>query len=226
VVEESDWLRDWLSEPRLHRYITDANHDGARAFDTYVWNGKVAAAFLRDISDAEVLIRNAFDRALTKYWKGGETHWVLDPASPILAVRWREGGRHEHMDLNGLSRQYVVDALRKAGGLGIATPGKILASLTFGFWVAMTFKAREHDLWVPYISRAFASPHPPRKKVESRMRLLNELRNRVAHHEPLVKYDLDEAHERLLELCDWLSPNVRAHIAAHTDVPRLLAQRP
>lgn len=55
---------------------------------------------------------------------------------------------------------------------------------------------------------------------------LNDLRNRVAHHEHLLKTDVAGLHGDLLELCEWLSPNVSAHIAKVSEVPALLAARP
>jgi len=224
--EDESWPRSWLSEPRFKRYLSESRGDEENALSLYVWNGKVAAALLRDIADAEVLVRNAFDRALSDSWSEGTGHWILDPASPILRVRWRLGKHHQHMDLNGLNRAYVAEAIRKLGGLGVATPGRILASLTFGFWVSMTSRAREEDLWVQHISRAFVSPHPTRRTVEARMRLINDLRNRVAHHEPLLKFKLEQDHERLLELCGWLDERVSNHIREHSSVPQLLTERP
>jgi hypothetical protein len=215
------WVQNWLSEPRLQRYISECHGDEELAFRLYAWNGKVASAFLRDLSDLEVLVRNAFDRAVQEQWDG-PAHWLIDPSSPILVVKWKDDGS----DRNHIARDSIASAIDKAGGLGVATPGKIVAELTFGFWASLVTKVREHDVWTPYVSRAFISPRPERKEVNRRMVAINGLRNRVAHHEPLINYDLDKMHNRILDLCGWISPEVQEHVRSETSVPALIAERP
>jgi hypothetical protein len=215
------WIPDWLSAPRLDRYLNECGGDLDQAFRLYAWNAKVASAFLRDLSDMEILVRNAFDRSVQDHWSGSG-HWLLDPGSPVLVVKWKEDGS----DTNHIAREMISKAIGKAGGLGVATPGKIVAELMFGFWASLATKAREHDLWTPYVSRAFVSPRPERKEVNARLQALNDLRNRVAHHEALINRDLAALHTKILEICGWISPDVRAHIEAETTVPTLLGERP
>lgn len=215
------WVQDWLSEPRLSRYVNECGGDPDRAFRLYAWNGRVAGAFLRDLADIEVLVRNAFDRAVRDHWTGS-VHWLLDPSSPVLMVKWKEDGS----DTNHIAREMIATAIAKAGGLGAASPGKIVAELPFGFWASLVTKAREHDLWTPYISRAFVSPHPKRKEVARRMAALNGFRNRVAHHEPLINHDLANMQEKILDICGWISPEVRSHVEGESTVLALIEERP
>jgi hypothetical protein len=215
------WAQDWLSEPRFQRYVNDCHGDEDLAFRLYAWNGRVASAFLRDLSDLEILVRNAFDRAVQDNWNGS-VHWLIDPESPLLVVRWKDDGS----DTNHIARDHISNAIAKAGGLGVAAPGKIVAELMFGFWASLVTRAREHDLWTPYISRAFLSPRPSRRDVDRRMAALNRFRNRVAHHEPLINHDLEELHTRILDLCGWISPEVLKHVQAETTVPDLIGKRP
>lgn len=217
----TNWVQDWLSEPRLDRYLNECHGDAELAFRLYAWNGRLASAFLRDLSDLEVLVRNSFDRSVQDQWSG-DAHWLIDARSPVLVVKWNDDGT----DGNHVLRDGVMRAVAKAGGLGAAPPGKIVAELMFGFWTALVTKPREHDLWTPYISRAFVSPRPKRKDVSSKMFSLNGLRNRVAHHEPLINYDLPKMHERILELSGWISPEVREHIEKETQVPTVIEERP
>jgi Abi-like protein len=215
------WIQDWLSQPRLDRYLNECGGDPDRAFQLYVWNGRVASAFLRDLADMEVLVRNAFDGAVQDNWEGS-SHWLLDPESPVLVVKLKPDGT----DSNHIAREMIQKATAQAGGPEIAAPGKIVAELTFGFWASLVNKVRTDDLWTPYISRCFVSPHPSRKDVDRRLASLNSFRNRVAHHEPLINTDLLKMHARILDVCGWISPDVRTHVEGETLVPGLLEDRP
>jgi hypothetical protein len=217
------WVNEWLSEPRFKTYSDATGGDEGRAFDLYVWNGRLAASILRDLGDLEVLIRNRFNRAVADHRPG--PHWLLDPQSPIRVEKLRRSRSGELRDANRTTRDKVEQAIREAGGPN-ATPGKVIAELMFGFWLAMTRRALETEMWTPYFSRAFLRPRPERRAVEARMQKLNELRNRVAHHEHLLRTDVAQHHASLLELAGWLSPAVRDHIGVTSDVPALLATRP
>ena len=77
--------------------------------------------------------------------------------------------------------------------------------------------------------RGPSNPTTPRDSydvVDSRVGELHELRNRVAHHEPLLTEDLQRKHTLLLELADLIEPSLAAHIKATTRVPVLIASRP
>ena len=80
-------------------------------------------------------------------------------------------------------------------------------------------------MWTPYIVHVFNKPRPTRDDIERRMEDLNDLRNRVAHHEHLLKTDIAAIHSTLLELAGWISPNVASHIAANSNVLDILAAR-
>lgn len=82
------WVEAWLSEPRLARYLAESGGDRARALDLYEWNLRLGAALMRDIAHVEVAVRNAYDRVMRERWHGTR-HWLLDPASPVLAPRLR-----------------------------------------------------------------------------------------------------------------------------------------
>jgi len=53
----------------------------------------------------------------------------------------------------------VVGARQKIHGSNhlILTPGRVVAELSFGFWIGLVGKQYDHTLWVPHLHRAF--PH-------------------------------------------------------------------
>jgi hypothetical protein len=52
------------------------------------------------------------------------------------------------------------------------------------------------------------------------------MRNRVAHHEPLLRQDLPARHSDILTVAGLISTELRDYIAAASTCPTLLNQRP
>ena len=85
--------------------------------------------------------------------------------------------------------------------------GKVIAELMFGFWLNLTDRRVEHTLWVPFLHKAFLPRTPPRRAAfNNLLEKLRQLRNRVAHHEPIFHMDLVEAHRILREVAGLLCP--------------------
>ena len=107
-------------------------------------------------------------------------------------------------------------------------PHRVVAALSFGFWVSLLGRGGrgtdyERTLWRPALRDAF--PHCSRltrRQAHGPLNSLRSLRNRIAHHEPIFSRNLDEDHERILEISGWISPATRAWIEHHSRVPAVL----
>ena len=115
-------------------------------------------------------------------------------------------------------------------GAGVLTADRFVASMSLGFWVRLVGRGgsvnggRKADydrtLWRPALHRAF--PGHPRREVQQRLDRLRQLRNRIAHHEPIFDRDLKKDHDGLLEAVGWISSEVRAWIELHSNLPDAL----
>lgn len=85
--------------------------------------------------------------------------------------------------MNYLNRRAVDRAIRDCGGVR-ATPGKVMAELSFGFWRHLTAASHEKSVWVPYLHHAYPAK-TNRADVDKTIGNLNAVRNRIAHHEPI-----------------------------------------
>jgi hypothetical protein len=45
---------------------------------------------------------------------------------------------------------------------------------------------------------------------------IRKIRNRFAHHEPVLYFDLPKHHANIVTLTDWLSPSTAAWAAQHS----------
>jgi|SRR5690625_592444 len=220
------WIEQWLSAPRFSVYLTAARDDRAVALELYEWNTRLSASFAHDLAHLEVGLRNAYDRALTAHLNLPD-HWTVcsnQVFAPVMRIRKRGSHRKVSVDINARPRAVLERAIREAGGPN-ALPGKVIAQLTFGFWRYLTSAAHEVTLWRPALHHAFPTG-TARPDVDARLGRLHSLRNRVAHHEPLLALKASSLHHDLLHIAALLETRLENHIAANSTVPTLLTQRP
>jgi len=183
-----------LTRPRLSKYLRVTGNKVQHALRLYVINTKVSAAVMTDLHYIEVALRNKFDRELEA--KFG-SHWFKDAGFLALV----DGRSH------AILSKAQKDAAKHWPKGRALPPGKVIAELTFGFWLQLTDSKLEHKLWVPYLHKAFAPRKAPKRAVfNQQLEKLRQLRNRVAHHEPIFHLDLLEAHRRILEVGALLCP--------------------
>ena len=85
----------------------------------------------------------------------------------------------------------------------------------------------EKTIWRPAVRNAFPyRRHLARREAHDSVRPLHELRNRVAHHQPIYHLDLALEHQRILDVTGWMGPEMRKWISDGTRVPRLRRERP
>lgn len=224
---DGPWLERWLSAPRLERYLTTVGGDRARALRLYDWNTRTSAAILRDLAHFEVALRNAYDVALIPATPPGQTHWTFASTAvfpPLYRTKRAAAQPAQRTDINRKPREILDGAVQAAGGCSAPT-GKVIANLTFGFWRYLSSKAHEKSLWVPYLHTAFPAK-TNRSDLDARVGRLHELRNRVAHHEPLLTTNLAAALQDVLWVTERIDPAIAQYIASRTDIPTLNASRP
>lgn len=227
-VMSDSWIEAWLGEERLQRYVDACAGDRQRALELYEWNVATSQILMHDIAHFEVALRNAYDAAISAHWPHS-THWLLHPESPAVMPIWRTrniGGLKRGADVNFITRKNVDEAIKRSG-YKRATPGKVIAELSFGFWRQLTTKAMEKGMWVPYLHKAFPKG-TVRSVVDGQIKLINDLRNRIAHHEPLFTQTLNpvEAHAALMNCLNLIAPRVYEYVDSRSRARESLEAKP
>jgi hypothetical protein len=194
-------ILDRLSYDRLRSYLDDCGNDLNRALDLYDWNAHIAAAFLEDLGRLEVVLRNRFDEALTELTaSAGRPPLWYDHKSLFP-------GKHARNALRDLrkAKQRATDHGKRA-----MIHNKVISELNFGFWRFLCSPRYHTTMWVPALAAQFPN-HPSienaaqiRTEVESRMRQLHFLRNRVAHHKPIHRRALTDDAALIFALAQWM----------------------
>lgn len=222
------WIENWLSKARFQRYLDECAGDPERALALYEWNVETGQVLMRDIAHFEVALRNSYDAAISDKWRH-EIHWLLHPESPAVMPIWRTKsvrGIKRGYDVNFRTRKNVEDAIKRSG-YRLDAPGKVIAELSFGFWRQLTTKAMEKSVWVPYLHHAFPRG-TERAAIDADIKKINDLRNRIAHHEPLftTQYDPVQAHNSLMRCLELIAPQVYAYVDSKSKVRASLDARP
>ncbi|MBV8033976.1 hypothetical protein [Roseateles sp.] len=233
-----------VSKPRLDSYRGYWKVGPEAAVGLYMWNGEVCGEVGKLLSYFEVVLRNNIHRELSLHTTAGvssSTHWW-----DHLAGQLKSGTLSKIADV------------RADAHPAWPTPDEIVSRLSFGFWPnVLTWIAKQRPTLMPKILPAHplslpgAAPNwsnpAARRDALTEFFEIKDLRNRIAHHEPLWKFapvmdtstspatvvapaSTDEASSlvrfgRLLQRYDQavgaLSPDLFAHIRISTWRARL-----
>ena len=165
-----------IAEGKLRHYLNAAHQDKKIAIEMFHLDGAVAASFLEPIRLVELVLREAIHRNMTN----------------VYGSRWMYRG--ELIDARSLEK-----VMHSANRLGKNPPGdKIVSDLSLGFWAGLFQKGgpasfdpsqrirHSETLWNPALSSLFADERPERKYIATLTLKISYLRNRMAHHEPIL----------------------------------------
>lgn len=200
-------LRERLSAERLGPYI-EATGDLASALRLHEWNTRISGAFFESLQMFEVILRNSMHSAIQDAFT---TDWVSQ-LQEVLDDRGNKDIRDARARLQQHGRE--------------ESAGRLVAELNFGFWRYLLAKRYEHSLWIPTLRHSFTHFRGTRSDVERRVSVLNGLRNRLAHHEPIHSRNLRKDYKSLVEVTEWMCSDSASWITAQSRVVAVLDEHP
>ncbi|TPJ12254.1 Abi family protein [Mesorhizobium sp. B2-7-3] len=202
-------IRASISEPRFATYLTKGGNHEEYAMALYLYNARVAKAFLYPLNVAEVTLRNAVDGILVA--KFGST-WHQDATF-----------REQTLSADGLAT--LDKAIQRAGAN--AARNQVIATLTFDFWSNL-FRSEYGALWRTTVNIAF--PHlkhgESRQEIQNLVRPINAFRNRVAHHEPVLDMNVTDIHAKIVRLVELRCAETAAWMKHHSTLGAVVRSRP
>jgi hypothetical protein len=199
-----------ISQERLTKYMTAAGGDAEFALEIYGWNIQISEAFFPILSAAEVCLRNTVSaRVIQEYgyqwWENAQFHSLIGPTGKGIVLRTR----------NKLSKD------------GVVTSGRMIAELTFGFWVQMLRAENVPDLWTPLHTHFADLPATVSyDEFYSRCDEVAKFRNRIFHHEPIIQRDILREYGKILELTKWTSADKGEWIQKYSRVATVARTKP
>lgn len=198
-----------LSPERLGPYLAAAGADLDRALALYEHNQALSEALYVPLQNLEVGLRNRLNAMLSQYFGPAwfDTGVILKPAQ-----------------INGV--QEAKGKLARSGKP--CDPGRLVAELNFGFWTGFFDTCYDQPLWHRHLRAVFpgASLGQPltRKMFSGRLENIRRLRNRVFHHEPILRMrQLAQTHQDLRFVMGLLSSEFEAWNDLHDRFPVVLS---
>ncbi len=218
-----------IAAPRLAPYLACTGGNPTRALRLYEWNIDLSAGVYGILHRFEVILRNAIDARLC-IWNATQrdrdtnrsygSDWLLDPA-PLLAR---------------LAERAVTEAADRAATAAAGRPNPtvghadVLAQTSFGTWrfLLPDTDAGRQLLWKAEIAHAF--PHLPTgysgQAVTDEVDRVYQLRNRVAHLEPLLNAGRTQRQiKAAYDVAGWIDPELRTWLTSTQRVATLLKTR-
>ncbi|WP_035950746.1 hypothetical protein [Parafrankia sp. EUN1f] len=206
-AEPPDWIRDLLSPPRLTPYLRAVGGSAEAGIRLYWWNSAVSAAFYGPLHCLEIGLRNTLHDTLRRHYARPDW-WTLTQLKPHGARKVKE----------------AYEKLAGSDGRQFG-PDDVVATLTFGFWVALLSRGYDRTLWVPTLHRAFPHYRGSRRELHDSLEAMLLLRNRVMHYEPIHHRDLAADRAKIYRLLGYLSPEAAREVEPLDRIPEILSRR-
>jgi len=195
---ENDYqkIEKYLSKARLRRYEKVCDYDKRRTLKLYQANLRLSRAYYPVLSLFEIVFRNALNEKLIDYFN--DTYWLKHQKDQFMNDLSLRGKRKDGTSTKGYLKNEVDKVMKKLGRE--ASPGKAVADLPFGFWVAM-FDAKHYRLLEGSPLDIFIKlpANINRKAIHDRLKKVNNFRNRVYHNEPII-FSLDANNQSVFDL--------------------------
>ena len=188
-----------------------------QALELYGWNALVSGALLMPLHVCEVVLRNAVSEALeAKYGINWPWDTSFELSLPNPAV-----GYNPRRDLQSARNR-------------VLTTGKVIPELKFVFWQKLFTARYDKRLWDGYLPIVLPNigigsamtVAKARQRVYDDLEKIRKLRNRIAHHEPIIARNLQDDLQRIDELIRFRCQDTAGWMRNNQQAVTLIAARP
>lgn len=199
-----------LSATRMATYEKHSQTQ-EQALALYHWNVQISACLFSQIHFLEITLRNAVCEALIATIGN---RWVWDSSFAISLPN------------------KIRDNLQKvASNNRITTLDKAIPELSFAFWQAIFTARFDVKIWDKQLMLILPNaPKIPykilRKNIHQDLENLRELRNRIAHHEPIFQRNLKNDFDNIHKIISYRSQAISDLAKQNEQISYLLQNKP
>lgn len=167
-----------LSIPRTQRYLLACGGDKVKTMTLYRLNMQLTHELFSVVSVLEISLRNALDREMRRIYGN---NWLVDALNPVTGALCVNRSTRESYSIINNAFLKLDQANR--------TQDNLIPKLEFGVWhhmfAAPQYAAFGHNGLNIFSELRRRNPGLTRNNVFDMLTDVNELRNRLAHHEPV-----------------------------------------
>jgi hypothetical protein len=218
---QTDKVVGKLSQERLTKYVERAHGDHEVALKLYVWNHEIGAALSFLLQQFEVCLRNSVAKALVDCFDGS---WHNNT-----------GFLNRNKDIADLSATARKRAEEDCGAREV-TASDFIAAATLSFWREVCKPGWVGEIWSKRLPLSFPNMELKKNKRENlddlhkKLNNIVNLRNRIAHHEPIIGYryehlarKLEDRHREIFEVLNWMDTDFAMWVKSHDRFHEVLA---
>lgn len=188
-------------DARMRPFLEVARGDMRIAHRLYMWNTALSARILCRASFVEIGLRNYLDGSLVEL-TDSDTWWET-----------------HYQRFSDYTRSAIDSTRRKIKYAGVQRDEFIAAS-EFNLWTSLLHKDNAAN-FNQLANHAFGAK---RGAVERPMNDVRRLRNRAAHHKPLISESIDRHIDTINTALEYIDPDLRNYISACDDLDLLAGQ--
>lgn len=212
--DELHALPDIFSAPRFATYLAEKNGNRVEALELYQWNLETSCAFFAPLQVCEVSIRNAISEAI------GLTYGATWPYERSFEISLANPQQAYSPRRNLLQHRNEP------------TTGKVIAELKFVFWERMFTRRHDGAIWNHHLRTVLPNMDAARTVQQLRgeafdtLNSIRNLRNRIAHHEPIFRRDIQVEFDRIKKVIGWRNTVAADWLDKIETVTAKIAQKP
>jgi hypothetical protein len=225
--DDADHISDFLSAPRLQTFL-DLTKSGLRedAIELHQATMSMGVAIMAVTGLIEVSLRNAACKQLNMIF--GRPDWLRNPP---LGLQWqnlegnsirkaqKQARRAAYSKMTG-PQKAALDTQAFTGGkpaglsheevasrrqaMIVVADSQVIAQLTMHFWKRLFSDQYEAMLWKRGLRKTFPNKALGRADIAAHLEVIYEMRNRLAHHEPVYGSRLDAVLEAISFVSTYL----------------------
>ncbi len=207
-------LEQYVSQPRLARFLVSCANSQEKAIKLYEANLYVSQAFYPIMNLLEIFLRNSINDNLTTHFV--DSAWIINQKTGFM--------NDASLGNKYWMKDQVMNAERNTRGT--ITPGKIISEQTFGFWTSL-FEPRHYKLIAGSVIHCF--PKKPsqvnRINIASALKDIREFRNRIYHNEAIcfnnITIDFSHAQhvkEEIYNLLEWMDIDLKDYVTKFDNI--------
>lgn len=189
------------------------------------WNTTLSSALRSTLEQFELILRNSIDEHLVKDY--GDQWYKEKPwAGNYKLVKAIENIQSKASMSEYGERTSERSIHSKARGklrLGL-NRDNLVAELPFSYWIGFFRERRFRDFAMKIFSHK--PPSVNDKEILKRLDMAHDLRNMIAHYEPIILLDIPEMEKELIEFIHWICPTSAAWVKRNSSVDKTFSNPP
>lgn len=202
-------LENYLSEPRLNKYLIACNNSKVRAKKLYRANIRISQSFYPILNLFETFLRNSMSNQIAIHFNDDD--WIINQQQGFMSAPTLKRS-------NFWFRRQIQKVIQNTRPP--VTSGKVISEQSFGMWTVL-FEPIYYQLIGGSVIHSF--PNKPvsmnRSDILNRLNRIRKFRNRIYHNEAICfkagQIDFTKAKQikkDIYELLNWMDNDIAHYV--------------